>query len=416
MAADLQTDVLVVGAGPAGAVAALELARQGIGVLLVDRSAFPREKTCGDALVEESLNILVAVGIGDFVRERGHRIDRLRFWAPNGREFHLGGDFATLRRRDLDALIVEEASRSGARFIGEVEVREPLVQGGTCVGARGTDRKGRTVTVAAKVVLLATGAGARVLAAFGVLQEKRPPAFGIRGYFRLPAVEDEKAMIFAYDRALLPGYAWFFPMGGGLFNVGWGIIGAPPGRIPKDRSQLTTVLPRSRQVARLFVGASQESPIRAAAMRTGCRGARACSAGLLVLGEAAGLTFPFLGEGISNALMSGRLAARVAGKALEAGDVSARFLTEYEREIRCRLHARHQGYLAAERWFRFPWVANLVIGRAAGTPALGRLTREILTGQRDARALFSVGGLLRVLLGRLGPRGGWQRTPVAKTP
>jgi flavin-dependent dehydrogenase len=151
-------------------------------------------------------------------------------------------------------------------------------------------------------------------------------------------------------------------------------------------------------------------------MRTGCRGARACSAGLLVLGEAAGLTFPFLGEGISNALMSGRLAARVAGKAVEAGDVSARFLTEYEREIRCRLHARHQGYLAAERWLRSPWVANLVIGRAAETPALGRLTREILTGQRDARALFSFGGMLRVLLGRFGPRGSWQRTRPAKTP
>ena len=397
-------------------MAALELARKGIGVLLVDRSAFPREKVCGDGLVEESLGILSEVGIGDSVRERGHRIHRVRFCAPNGREFCLEGEFATLRRRELDALIVEEASRSGAQFIGGVEVREPLLQGGSCVGARGTDREARAVTLAAKVVLLATGASARVLAAFGVLQDKRPPAFGIRGYFRLPAVEEEKAMIVAYDRALLPGYAWFFPMGGGLFNVGWGIIGAPPGRIPQDRSQLDTLLRCSPKAARLMAGASQESPIRAAPVRTGFRGGRACAPGLLVLGEAAGLTFPFLGEGISNALTSGRLAARVAEKALEAGDVSAGFLSEYEREIRSRLHARHQGYLAAERWFRSAWVADLVIGRAAAIPALGRLNREILAGQRDARALFSLGGMLRVLLGRLSPRGSWQRTRPAKTP
>jgi len=101
----------------------LELARRGIGVVVVDRSPFPREKVCGDGLLEDSLEILGAAGLDAVLQRRVHRIDRIRFSAPDGREFLLDGRFATLRRRELDALLVEEASRSGAHFIDSIRIK-----------------------------------------------------------------------------------------------------------------------------------------------------------------------------------------------------------------------------------------------------------------------------------------------------
>jgi geranylgeranyl reductase family protein len=405
MAWDLRTEALVVGAGPAGGMAALELARRGIGVVVVDRSPFPRDKVCGDGLLEASLGILGAAGLEPVLQRRVHRLDRVRFSAPDGREFLLDGSFATLRRRELDGLLVEEACRAGAQFVDGIRVTEPLLQGDACVGVKGVDRSGRFLTVAAKIILLATGANARMLAAFGVLEEKRPTAYGIRGYFRVPELGDEREMLIAYDRAFLPFYVWFFPMGGGVFNVGWGMRPDGRGGIPKDKCP-APLMRRSPRVATIMAGSSQESPLRAAPMRTGFRGARSSAAGLLVLGEALGLSFPFLGEGIGNALISGRLAAQVAARALGAGDVSLSSLCEYERELRALLYPRHQGYLAAERWFRCSWVPNLVISRAAGSPALGRLTGEILRGRRGAARIFSLQGMLRLLLRRYGPWGG----------
>jgi geranylgeranyl reductase family protein len=396
--ADLRCDVLVVGAGPAGGMAALTLARQGIGVLVVDRCSFPREKICGDGLLEESLKILTESGIGTAIRQRAHPVGNIRFYAPNGNVCQLEGDFCTLRRAELDALILEEACDCGARFLGGVQITGPLLQGDTCVGAVGVDQQRREVRIAAKVALLATGANPRMLKAFGVLQARMPDAVGIRAYFLVRDGADQNTMIVSYDRHLLPGYGWMFPVGGGIFNVGRGVFLAHLRGMPQIGRQLKTFHQDIPQISTLLRVAEQVSPLRAAPMRTGFRGALACSSGVMVLGEALGLTFPMLGEGISNALQSGRVAARVVGDALSTGNVSARFLSSYERELRQLMDDRHRGYLAAQRWFRYRPLANLLIAKAAGSRKLREMVKQILRGEMDARAVFSWYGILRILL------------------
>jgi geranylgeranyl reductase family protein len=395
---DLQTEVLVVGAGPAGCVAAMELARQGTDVLVVDRSQFPREKICGDGLLEDSLRILESLGLSSLIKEKAHTIRSILFVAPNGTECELEGDFYTLPRKELDALLLDEACKGGAQFLGGITVSEPLIQNGSCVGALGLDEAGQEIRIAARLFLLATGANARILRVFGVLQNRNHSAIGLRGYFRLTETMDESSMVVVYDKRLLPGYGWMFPLGQGIFNVGCGIFLDGRKRMPRFGQNLTGFYKGIQPLARYLQMAEQITPIRAAPMRTGFQGARAHAPGLLVVGEALGLTFPFIGEGVSSALESGRVAASVALEALEKDNFSGSTLGRYEGNLRKTLERRHQAYQMAQRLFRFKSFANLLIGKAARNPDVRGVARQIVLGERDPLDVFSLRGLLRVLL------------------
>jgi flavin-dependent dehydrogenase len=378
-------------------MAAVELARQGVSVLIVERSAFPREKICGDGLLEDSLDILKTVGIERAVRDKAHPVGCIRFFAPNGTECQLEGDFCTLQRSQLDALLVEEACRQGASFLDGMQVTEPLFRRGTCVGAVGIGKSSKKVKISASLVLLATGADSRMLGAFGVLQHKRSSGIGVRGYFRLPKPADESAMIISYDRHLLPGYAWIFPMGGGVFNVGCGVLPDRRTKIRELGQYITTFHECSPPVSTFLRHAEPLGPLRAARVRTGFRGAKACAPGLLVLGEALGLTYPLLGEGISSALESGKLAAKTAREAMKKADFSTRVLSRYEMELRQRLDGRHQAYLNGQRWFRYSLVANRLIAKVGRRQELKDLAQAVLHGKKDPRALFSLWVMARIL-------------------
>jgi flavin-dependent dehydrogenase len=189
-----------------------------------------------------------------------------------------------------------------------------------------------------------------------------------------------------------------FPLGQGVFNVGCGIFLDGRRKMPHFGQNLTSFYKHVQPLSRYLQMAEQITPIRAAPMRTGFQGAQAFAPGLLVLGEALGLTLPFIGEGISNALESGRLAASVSVEALEKNDFTNRILGSYERNLRRALDGRHKGYQAAQRLFHFRAFANLLIGKAARNPAVRGVARQILLGQRDPEDVFSLRGMIRVFL------------------
>src|SRR5881628_3855807 len=116
----LMIDVLIVGAGPAGAVAGLVLARAGARVRLVDRATFPREKLCGDTLNPGTLARLRRLGLARPIEDRGVRVTGMRVTGEHGIvvDTPYPGTLAgrALLRRDLDWMLVEHAIAAGCQF------------------------------------------------------------------------------------------------------------------------------------------------------------------------------------------------------------------------------------------------------------------------------------------------------------
>jgi menaquinone-9 beta-reductase len=400
----VDTDVLVVGAGPAGSAAARVLAGAGIRVLLVDRYQFPRDKVCGDALIPDSLQALVTLGLRDRVDRCAHFVRGIRIHAPDGGFVSLRGECAALPRATLDEILRQGAIESGAEFLPFLKATHPLETDGAVRGARFRDLgTGASVEIRARSTILATGAAGDVLSRFGVSPQPRPSAMAARLYVRVsPSVSRAHDYFsISYPAAICPGYGWMFPVPGGIFNVGIGHL-SDASRRPAQRNLrvlLRDFVSSFPPAAEVMASGEILTPLKGAPLRTGLRGSRLARPGLLVAGEAAGLTYSFTGEGIGKALQSGMAAAHAILDASGSSDARGRAAAQaYANRIRADFGERFAAYRRLERLLSYPRIVNLLIRRANA----GRYVRAQLealvneTGQPDG--LLSVTGALRALL------------------
>jgi menaquinone-9 beta-reductase len=392
-------DVLVVGAGPAGSAAARWLAARGVHVVLADSRTFPRDKVCGDALISDALNALDTLGLRHRVARHAVAADLLSVYAPGGRAVELHGDYACLPREQLDWTLRGAARESGATIVEAATARGALEAGGRVAGARFLHH-GQPTEIRAAVTLLATGANAAALHAFGVGVAAQPDAVAGRAYFQAPpevAARFPHLMI-VFQRDWCPGYGWVFPGPGGRFNMGVGLFAgtAGGGRLHQFWQDFQSTFPPAAAIA----GASTPlGPFRGAPLRTGLSSDVFGRSGLLLAGESAATTYAATGEGIGKAMESGLMAAELAFDVLAGRRAPERVHEELRARFRGRFLRRYRAYGVAQRWASSPRVLNLLAGRASS----GRFVRdelEALVSERgDARRLFSPWGLLRALAG-----------------
>ena len=365
-------DLLVVGGGPAGAATAYWAATNGLDTIVVERKAFPREKTCGDGLTPRAVHQLAEMGLGGEL-DRYHRYDGLRAIA-HGRTIEMAwpehdvypSHGYVVRRCDLDTFVVQRAVEAGAELHQSTEAVRPLEADGPGIaGALVVDRDtGIEHEVRARYVAVADGANSRFGRMLGTARNREfPMGMAIRGYFDSPLHDDPwiESSLDVRDRSgnAMPGYGWIFPVGNGTINVGIGLLSTFRDYRDVNTSHLF------EEFARTLPDHWQIDPTRPVAPPTGGRlpmaGSIEPKAGenWLVVGDAAGSVNPFNGEGIDYAYETGRLAAGLFAEAKTSGN---------------RVLARYPDLLQEEYGLYFK-VAR-IFARVIGNPALIReLTR-----------------------------------------
>ncbi|MDP1821026.1 MAG: geranylgeranyl reductase family protein [Acidimicrobiales bacterium] len=365
-------DVVVIGAGPGGAAAAVSVARAGRSVLLVDKATFPRDKICGDGLTTGALRHLEALGLDPARVPSWQPVEDVVVTSPSGRSatFPLprgAGTYAAVARRaELDAALVDVARAAG------VDVRE----GHTVTGA--DERADRVVLdveglgpVHARYAIAADGMWSPMRKHLGVAT---PGYLGewhaFRQYFTDVGPRAAADLFVWFEPDLLPGYVWSFPLPHGRANVGFGIQ-RDSGKVERvqDMKRLwPEILARPHIRAVLGPDARPESPHRAWPIPARIDDVVLHTARTMFVGDAAAATDALTGEGIGQALLTGVLAAEAIAA---AGLVAPQAMATYERSVLQSLEADHKMSLLLIRALRHRKGARAAV-RVAGASAWTR--------------------------------------------
>ena len=412
-------DVIVVGAGPAGSTTAYYLAKAGLDVLLLEKTAFPREKVCGDGLTPRATKQLVAMGIdiseeAGWLRNKGLRIIgggvRLQLDWPELASFP---DYGLVRKRDdFDEILARQAQKAGARLYERCNVGEPVrdARTGRITGVQAKLGEEKTpVTFHAPLVVAADGNSSRLSLAMGLhRREDRPMGVAVRTYFTSPRHDDDylESWLELWDRRgpqdrLLPGYGWIFGMGDGTSNVGLGLLNTSAAFGHTDYHALLRKWLKGMPAEWGFTEENRTQPIRGAALPMGFNRTPHYYQGLLLVGDAGGMVNPFNGEGIAYAMESGEILARTIVQALARSRRA-----ETERVLAGYPHALNQaygGYYALGRTFvkliGKPTLMRIATKHSMGRPALMRFALKLLANLTDPRGDASdrlVNGLSRL--------------------
>jgi geranylgeranyl reductase family protein len=366
----LATDVVVVGLGPAGSAAAIELRRAGRSVVAIDKAVFPRDKCCGDGLTTLALRELEHLGLDRASIPDWFEVDGAAIRSPSGREVFVplpgtGTYAAVAPRLQLDDALVRIARDLGT------DVRDGH-------GFERLDQHDEHVTVfadgleiQARYVVAADGMWSPVRKSTGANE----PGYlgewhGFRQYARDVTGPASEQLYVWFEPDLVPGYAWSFPLPNGRVNIGFGVLRDGTRRVQDMKQLWVELLARPHIVDALGEGFELEDRHTAWPIPARVDEATLSAGRVLFTGDAAMATDVMTGEGIGQALLTGRLAAEaiIAAGALQPDDAAA----IYRAEVTHHLFADHRMSRALGSILSTSWGARGAIRVVASSGEWGR--------------------------------------------
>ncbi len=378
----IETDVLIVGAGPAGAAAALSLSKKGIPSIVIDKAQFPRDKICGDALsgkVVEALNridrsyaVELSVNAG-FLPSWG-----VNFYAPSGQMLHV--PFGTDKSRQVAPGFISKRMVFDNWLADKLKLDKNIsLHENTEVRDYTRDDNGiiaftkNGMTIKAKLVIGCDGAYStfsRDMA--GLKTEPAHNCFGLRAYYKnVSGLDAQNFIELHFLKEILPGYFWIFPLRGGYANIGVGMRADKMStRKINLKKAFESIIENNPVIKERFKNAEAIGEVKLFGLPLGSVKRKISGDNFMLCGDAAQLIDPFTGEGIGNAMMSALYAAQQVERSLIQNDFSAATLKQYDEEVYQRLWPELLLSYRMQQLVNYPSIFNFVVRKANSNKVL----------------------------------------------
>ncbi|MDI6724758.1 MAG: NAD(P)/FAD-dependent oxidoreductase [Methanobacterium sp.] len=341
----IETDILVIGAGPAGSSAAKHAALNGAKVLMIEKkSEIGAPKRCAEGVSKDGL---IQLGIEPSSRWITSEIDGVRLVSPGGKDVWLTQDTVKLpemgyvvERKVFDKFMAMDAARAGADIMVKTLARG-LERKDDHIIVK-AERMGEEIQIKAKIVIGADGPESRVGRWGGLRTTVKPKDMESGAQFEMVGVEMENpnALEFYFGSVAPGGYAWVFPKGNDIANVGLAVISTLTEKSAYEHLvEFAENCPTTKNATavELNIGGDPVGGILK----------KISTDNLLVVGDAAGMVNPLTGGGIISGMQGGLIAGEIAAAAIKDGDTSEKRLSEYDERCQNELGSSFNKYMKA---------------------------------------------------------------------
>ena len=375
----MNSKVLIVGGGPAGAACAITTARAGLETRVFERGEKYRDKVCGDALVKDAQNHLDYLGVLENIRNRSLEVNYSNFIFPNGRSFQLDLPMLILQRRSLDQIMRDAILDLGGVVNHQTEIKKIWV---TESGVKLRDNNSEEYS--GDILVLATGSNIHLAQSLGFNFEKSRVS-AIRGYALNKRGLNQN---FVYLDKMNSGYGWVFPSQNKILNIGFHVSDTNRDSLRELFKNFINYIETHLTGDLYFLESPKGCPIRA-----GLRKGEIYSDRVVLVGENANTTYELTGEGITRSIESGIIAGEVINKSEPPYD--ARQLKKYEERIKTTMGDIHRSYHIGKFMFENGLTHSLFSSLFTRSSKARNLLSKFFNGESPSENVFSIRSQLK---------------------